>query len=50
VVCDNLNHRPPTKAHQWLGRRIGFPLLGSIERLADMAPDLAREAAQVPAA
>ena len=40
VVCDNLNHRPPTKAQQWLGRRIGFPLLGSIEGLANLAPDL----------
>jgi hypothetical protein len=48
VVRDNLNHRPPTKAQQWLGRRIGFPLLGSIEGLTDMASDLAREAAPDP--
>lgn len=47
VVRDNLNHRPPTKTFQRLCRRVGFALLGGIEGLADIAPDLAREGAQV---
>jgi len=47
VVHDNFNHRAPAKAFQRLGCRIGFPLLGGIEGLTHIAPDLPREAAQV---
>lgn len=45
IVCDNLEYRPSPKVFQRLGRRVRFTLLGSIERLADIAPDLAREPA-----
>jgi len=50
MVCDNFKHRASPKPFQWLCRRIGFPLLGGIECLADIAPDLARKAAQVSSA
>jgi len=47
MVCDNFRHRPSTKTFQRLCRGVGLPLLGGIERLAGIAPDLAREGAQV---
>jgi hypothetical protein len=43
MVCDNFKHRSSTKTFQWLCRGVGFTLLGGIERLAGIAPDLARE-------
>jgi len=50
VVYDNLKHRPSAEAFEWPCRRVGFALLGGVERLAIFAPNLAREAAQVSSA
>ena len=47
MVRDNFNHRAPAKTFQRLCRRVDFSLLSGIEGVADIAPDLAREAAQV---
>ena len=47
VVRDDLNHKPSAKTFQRLCRRVGFTLLGRVEGLADIAPDLARKTPQV---
>ena len=43
LVRDNFKHRSSAKTFERLGRGIDFTLLGGIERLADIAPHLARE-------
>jgi len=43
----DFQHRSSAKTLQGLGQRIGFALLRGIKRLADIAPDLAREFAQI---
>jgi E3 ubiquitin-protein ligase DOA10 len=50
MVRENLDHRSSAKMLQRLRRRIGVTLLGGIERLANIASDLARETAQVSSA
>jgi hypothetical protein len=47
VIGDNLKHRTSTKTFQRLRCRIGLTLLGGKERLADIAPNLLRKAAQI---
>jgi hypothetical protein len=43
MVRENLDHRSSAKTLQRLRRRIGVTLLGGVERLANIASDLARE-------
>lgn len=46
-VSDNFNHRPPAKSFQRSCSGVNFTLLRGIKGIADIAPDLRREAAQV---
>ncbi len=47
LVRDNFKHRSSAKTFERLGRGIDFTLLGGIERLADIAPHLAWERAEI---
>ena len=47
LVRDNFKHRSSAKTFERLGRGIDFTLLGGIERLADIAPHLARKRAGI---
>src|SRR5258708_6543387 len=47
VIRHNFKHGPSTKTSQRLRGWIGFPLLGSIKGLAEIAPNFAGEVAQL---
>jgi hypothetical protein len=48
--CDNFQQRPSAKPSQRLRRGITLPLLGGIQRLADIAPDLPGKSPQLSSA
>jgi hypothetical protein len=47
VIRYDFDNRRASKASQWLSPRIGFALLGGVQSLADVAPHLAGESAEV---
>ncbi len=50
MIRDNFKYRPSTQTSERLGCWIGFTLLGGIQSVADVAPDLGWKAAQVSSA